>query len=126
MPCDLAIIANFLVKFTDEVYKPAIAKRPDNTDPCTPANGELTTGYGNGGSPPQSFRLPSGLDTDVSYLKVFLTSQPIDLSQVAQILPFEQARYGRAVSSEEYLDKPRRGLWDTLLVAIVQTCEREM
>ncbi|KAF8974725.1 caspase domain-containing protein [Flammula alnicola] len=46
--------------------------------------GICTIGYGQGGGTPYNFCLPAGQDLDVSFLKFFFTTRPIDLSVVTQ------------------------------------------
>jgi len=48
----------------------------------------FTIGYGNG-TPPLSFELEEGQDVDVSFLKIFFATRPIDMSDVAQGSPFD-------------------------------------
>ena len=101
---------------TENIYRPTHAKI--SADPSLVSKGSLTIGFGAGGSQPQTFYLPDGLDVDVTYLKVFLTSEPVDLSYVEQVSPFQDM--GRASKS---VKRAPRAVWDTVLAAIVQKAD---
>jgi hypothetical protein len=77
--------------------------------------GSLSIGYGCGGSAPFSYFLRDGQDIDVGFLKLFLTTEPVDYSNIPQPSPFEPSDRGaRRI-------KPKaRLIWDTILVAVVQ------
>lgn len=103
------------------LYKPNSAKAGDSdsrltVDECIAPDGELTIGYGSGGGSRQGFRISQDdLDVEVSYLKIFLTTRPVDLSYIAQESPFSTSR-------KSYLaPEPRVDLWDTLTMAIAAT-----
>ncbi|KAG9310073.1 hypothetical protein JVU11DRAFT_9679 [Chiua virens] len=51
-------------------------------------NRTFSIGYGPGGTVPFSFWIEESQDVDVGYLKIFFTTQPIGMSNVAQTLPF--------------------------------------
>jgi len=77
--------------------------------------GSLCIGYGSGGSAPFSYFLREGQDIDVGFLKLFLTTKPVDYSTISQTTPFDIEDRGGV------LRKPKaRLIWDTILVAIVQ------
>ncbi|KIY72175.1 hypothetical protein CYLTODRAFT_418152 [Cylindrobasidium torrendii FP15055 ss-10] len=83
-------------------------------DASIPAHGELTIGYGAGGADPLMFSVSPENTTNVelSYLKIFLSTKPIDLSFVQQQSPFDQHRAGRKV--QRIPDQ-----WDALKLAIL-------
>ena len=54
-------------------------------------NETFTIGYGPGGSPPFKYSLEINQDVDVSFLKVFFATRPIDLSMIEQTTPFVEA-----------------------------------
>ncbi|KIM26650.1 hypothetical protein M408DRAFT_25142 [Serendipita vermifera MAFF 305830] len=75
----------------------------------------LPIGYGGGGSPPITYSLESGQDIDVGFIKIFISTEPIDLSVVPQGSPFREN--GRGVGKLK--DKPN-GSWKTVLITVVQ------
>jgi hypothetical protein len=101
------------------IYRPNSAKSNDGEltltpDPSIPPHGELTIGYGDGGAARQGFKISDeDLDVEVSYLKVFITTRPVDLSYIAQPSPFPAKR-----ESFSWVDAPK-DLWDALMMAIV-------
>lgn len=98
-----------LIKAT--IYSPNAAK--SGADPCIRGPDSLAIGFGAGGGAPQTFELPPGLTIDVTYLKVFITSEYVDLGGIAQASPFNGAPRKHVTAG---LDK----LWQTLCVAILQ------
>ncbi|KAI0030409.1 hypothetical protein K488DRAFT_54322, partial [Vararia minispora EC-137] len=82
--------------------------------PLQAHGGELTIGYGHGGSEPQIFRL-NGADVDVTYLKVFITSEYVDLAYIEQKSPF--ALRGCIPYTRR---PPEITVWDTIQLAIIQ------
>jgi hypothetical protein len=99
--------------------------------------------YWDSESVPTTFLLREGQNVDVGFLKLFLSREHVDLSEVAQSSPFDfiGARYTTARYTTEaklkvpinlpvrhsgtLLDKfkhrlPVRHLWDTILVPVVQ------
>jgi len=77
--------------------------------------GSLTIGYGSGGIVPFVYFMRDGQDIDVGFLKMFLTTEPVDYSNIPQTSPFDLNDRGNAT----YKPKPPL-IWDTLLVAVVQ------
>ncbi|KAF7366605.1 hypothetical protein MSAN_00918300 [Mycena sanguinolenta] len=109
------------------IYRPPSAKMKPNTmhrnkhagaavaaDASLLAHRELTIGYGSGGGRPQSFGLKDDSMVDVSYLKLFVTIQYVDLSYLEQDSPFGGCA-GRTSK-----DAPPREVWDTVSLMIVQ------
>lgn len=78
------------------------------------AGGELTIGYGSGGGRPQTFMLQGDDQVDVSYLKLFITNQFVDLSYLEQDSPFDGLT-GRASR-----DARPNEVWDTVCLMIIQ------
>jgi hypothetical protein len=97
-----------------KIYSPTYAKSV--ADPSIPPHGELTIGYGSGGVAPQGFSLPEDQFVGITYLKIFVTSQYVDLSYIQQDSPFEEAR-PMGISKEP---KESKDVWATMLLAIVQ------
>lgn len=82
--------------------------------PLKKNGGILTVGFGDGGMPPFAYFLRSGQDLDVGFLKLFLSTKYVDLSNIPQLSPFDEAR---SVADEE---KPEIDTWGTLLVPVLQ------
>jgi hypothetical protein len=83
-------------------------------DPSLPDKGSITLGYGSGGGAPLDFTLAKGRDVEVGFLKLFLSTDHVDLSDIEQTSPFASARpIGRA----ELPTMPK--LWDSILVSVV-------
>ena len=80
--------------------------------------GSLCIGYGSGGSPPFSYFLREGQNVDVGFLKLFLTTEPVDYSTIPQPSPFEyDLRKGGLCTP---VARPTHPVWDTILLAVVQ------
>lgn len=77
--------------------------------------GSLTIGYGSGGTVPFVYFMRDGQDVDVGFLKLFLTTEPVDYSNIPQTSPFDVNDRAFGI----YKPKPPL-IWDTLLVAVVQ------
>ncbi|TFK37085.1 caspase domain-containing protein [Crucibulum laeve] len=78
--------------------------------------GDLTIGYGSGGIQPREFFLRPGQEVDVGFVKLFITTIPVDYSFIPQESPFEETRHGGIF--------PNRSIpvlaWDTIQLTIVQ------
>ncbi|THU96129.1 hypothetical protein K435DRAFT_893462, partial [Dendrothele bispora CBS 962.96] len=96
-----------------EIYRPPLAKQPNQTDPSIPKHGSLPIGYGSGGARPLEFVIDNSEDVDVSYIKFFITTEYVDLSRIAQASPF--CNHDRSIA----LGSPSRRLFDTVLVTVV-------
>jgi hypothetical protein len=83
-------------------------------DPPLKPNGSLSIGYGSGGSPPFTYYIEEGQSVDVGFLKLFLTTEYVDFSDVPQLSPFER---GRGITQRPRNSQP---LWDTILLPVVQ------
>ncbi|KAI0315079.1 caspase domain-containing protein [Amylostereum chailletii] len=97
----------------DPYYQPIGAAKDNKVDPI-PSGGALTIGYGAGGERPVNYFLREGQSVDVGYLKLFLSTDHIDLRELKQDSPFDGWRASHR--------KPRRptSIWDTMLVTVVQ------
>jgi len=94
-------------------YQPGSA-RDNRVEPTIRPKGHLTIGYGSGGGVPWSYTLRQNQKFDVGFLKVFLTTDYVDFSNVEQRSPFERSRDGGE-------DKTRKEpTWDTITATIVQ------
>ncbi|KAF8970617.1 caspase domain-containing protein [Flammula alnicola] len=84
-------------------------------EPPLPMNGgSLTIGYGAGGAAPFSYFLREGQDVDVGFMKVFLFSKPVDLSDVVQDTPFEEGRH------QTTRKKTLKPTWGTVTIPVIQ------
>ncbi|KAF8968688.1 hypothetical protein BDZ97DRAFT_1754992 [Flammula alnicola] len=84
-------------------------------EPPLPMNGgSLTIGYGAGGAAPFSYFLREGQDVDIGFMKVFLFSKPVDLSDVAQDTPFEEGRH------QKTWKKTVKPTWGTVTIPVIQ------
>ncbi|SJL15636.1 uncharacterized protein ARMOST_19140 [Armillaria ostoyae] len=94
-------------------YQPGHAKK--DTDVSLAPGDSLTIGYGASGTVPHIYRLRKGQDVDVGFLKLFFSTEYMDLSGVVQNSPFDDVRQsGRPPVRKRYL-------WHTMCVAVVQT-----
>ncbi|KIM25362.1 hypothetical protein M408DRAFT_26347 [Serendipita vermifera MAFF 305830] len=93
-------------------YQPPIAA--GKVDPPLLRHQSLTVGYGAGGGRPFKYSLPNGQDLDVGFVKIFISSEQVDLSAIPQASPFRRKR-----GVDESEDKPL-GLWSTVLLTVVQ------
>jgi len=85
-------------------------------DPPIRPKGSLTIGYGSGGSSPFNYLLRDGQDIDVGFLKLFLSTAPVDFSNIPQRSPFYvDPRIVRRSAQVKTVS-----VWNTLLVTVVQ------
>lgn len=82
--------------------------------PLPKNGGVLTIGYGSGGAPAQTFYLRPGQNFDIGFLKIFLSTKPVDLSSIPQPTPFEKTRSG------DRLAKNEEEAWGTMLIPVLQ------
>ena len=93
---------------------PSTAKTYTLDVPLPKNGGALTIGYGTGSAPAQTFYLRTGQNLDIGFLKIFLCTEPVDLSTIAQSSPFEKTR------SSGQLTKTKEEAWGTMLIPILQ------
>ncbi|KAI0318754.1 caspase domain-containing protein [Amylostereum chailletii] len=79
-----------------------------------PPKGSLTIGYGDGGSAPYKYFLRKDQTVDVGFLRLFLSTEPLDLSAIPQKSPFPSQRGADEVKI------PPKPMWDAVTVSIVQ------
>jgi len=89
-------------------------------DPTLLPEGCMTFGYGYGGGAPLVFTLDKGRDVEVGFLKLFLGTEYVDLSDIEQLSPFSGAR---GVSRAEISSAV--STWDTVSVTVVLRRGRE-
>jgi hypothetical protein len=95
---------------------PSTAKRYTLDVPLPKNGGVLTIGYGTGGAPAQTFYLRTGQNLDIGFLKIFLCTEPVDLSTIAQSSPFEKTRSPGQLTKI----KEKASGWGTMLIPILQ------
>lgn len=83
-------------------------------EPSLLGSGILPIGYGDGGGTPYTYYVRPGQDLDVGFLKLFISTEPVDLEGIQQPSPFDQGRGG---TNEKRKPRP---IWDTLTIAVVQ------
>lgn len=93
-------------------YQPPISGA--KIDPPLLPNSSVTIGYGDGGGVPYCYFLRENQDIDIGYLKLFLSTEHVDLSHVPQHSPFASVPYLGAVTNKT------RQIWDTILIPVVQ------
>ncbi|EIM79949.1 uncharacterized protein STEHIDRAFT_116150 [Stereum hirsutum FP-91666 SS1] len=90
------------------------AARDGHVDHCVLAQDSLTIGYAQGGSgDPRGYRVRQGQKVEVGYLKLFVSTQWVDYSGIAQTSPFNGGRRG------DYQYTPDNSPWDSLVVPVV-------
>ncbi|KAK0187308.1 hypothetical protein F5146DRAFT_1105099 [Armillaria mellea] len=93
-------------------YHPGRAKK--NVDVSLPPGESLAIGYGASGTVPHMYLLREGQDVDVGFLKLFYSTEYVDLAGIVQDSPFTESRGGAQATPES------RSLWDSMCVAVVQ------
>ncbi|PPQ85019.1 hypothetical protein CVT25_010408 [Psilocybe cyanescens] len=84
-------------------------------EPPLKARGVLTLGHGSNSVFPRSYEIKDDhQDIDVGFLKIFLTTNPINLNNVSQKSPFDVTR-----SSKPFKPKPK-DKWDALTIPMIQ------
>ncbi|KZV82917.1 hypothetical protein EXIGLDRAFT_684410, partial [Exidia glandulosa HHB12029] len=98
----------------DFMYEP---NKSQSGSASVSARGEFTPGYGASGAQPWGFTLPSGVESDVTYCKTIISSEPMDLSHIAQHSPFDRHRF-RGSRKATGIRRPR-AVWSSSLLPIV-------
>jgi hypothetical protein len=83
-------------------------------EPPLKSRGTLTLGYGSGGVPPHKYPIRQGHDTDVGFLKIYLSTKPCDLSGITQDDAFSQTRAPSRWNHRLF------DTWDTILIPVIQ------
>ncbi|KZV65119.1 hypothetical protein PENSPDRAFT_690182 [Peniophora sp. CONT] len=97
-----------------EYYRPPVAGR--GAEPSLPANGILPIGFGAGGARPFKFTLKAGQHIDVGFLRIFVSTEQVDLSRVEQCSPFEKS----TIRGIKHLEVEPEAMWDTYTIAVLQ------
>ena len=115
--CDLSLSMRRLFNFNTSVayYEASSTAWKYTLEVPLPKNGGvLTIGYGSGGAPAQTFNLRPDQNFGIGFLKIFLSTEPIDLSSIPQSTPFEQTRSG------DRLAKNKEEAWGTMPTPVLQ------
>ena len=89
---------------------------PSSKDAPLPSRGQLEIGSGKPGSEALSFTLADENNHDYGYLKLFLSSIPVDMRMLAQ-----DGDVSNEIFNEERVENLKANLpvWDTILASIV-------
>ncbi len=101
-----------MTPFAGSYYQPGSAKK--NVDVSLPPGESLTIGYGASGTVPHMYTLREGQDVDVGFLKLFISTEYMDLSGIVQGSPFNIIRGAQRAAPES------RYMWDSMCVAVVK------
>lgn len=113
--CSLFLLISMSIDTgTVEYYKPA-ASGP-HADPILPARGSLSIGYGSGGGRPFSYFLRLDQELDVGFIKLFISTEYVDLSSIAQRTPFD----GKRADGRDIHERSANPVWDAATIAVVQ------
>lgn len=96
-------------------YQPSPNKM-GTVEPSLPPGGSLTIGYGSSDTNAYSYFIRPEQDVDVGYLKLYLSTEHVDYSHIPQPSPFEPRFASRGGETKA----PKRVLWDTMTVAVIQ------
>jgi hypothetical protein len=107
------MIASLISRFPAPYFLPSTAGQGQADPPLLPG-GKLTVGYGSTGTRPFKFNLEEDQNLDVGYIKLFLSTRPIDLSGIPQETPFGYNRFTSVVGRKV---QPH---WDSILISMVQ------
>ncbi|EIM79484.1 uncharacterized protein STEHIDRAFT_163672 [Stereum hirsutum FP-91666 SS1] len=97
-----------------EYYIPNKAKDNENVEFSIPPNSVLPIGYGSSSRRPREYFLREGQNIDIGFIKVFLSTDYVDLSNISQPSPFTELRAERP---KAFVPVPQ---WDSILVTVVQ------
>ena len=95
-------------------YQPPTSGAGAEVDPPLLPNSSLTIGYGDGDSVPYCYFLRENQDIDIGHLKLFLSTEQVDLSHIPQRSPFVPHCDVGAVTIKT------THIWDTILIPVVQ------
>lgn len=100
-------------------YQPGCAK-DGIVEFSLPPGESLTIGYGASGTPPSRLTPRKGQGVEVGFMKLFFSTEYMDLSGIVQSSPFTECRQSIPVK------KKNRHVWDTMCVAIVQKNDEDI
>ncbi|CAE7144119.1 unnamed protein product [Rhizoctonia solani] len=87
--------------------------------PIIPKNGHLTIGYGSELEIPFMFLVDPTMGYDITILKLFVSSAPVNFQSLKQSSPFEG---GRSLISSNKVQDPinKKDLWDAFTITLIQ------
>ncbi len=90
--------------------------------PSLEAKGVLSIGFGDGDNAPRTYSLREEQDFDIGFLKIFLSTFPLDLSHIVQKYPFETdgTRRQATARKDRVAERPVSLLWDTIVIPVKQ------
>ena len=102
--------------FEDAWFLPTTGSSHNVVGPPLRPHGELTIGFGSGGGVPRQFFVGDGISAEVGFLKLYLTTSPVDLKSIQQLTPFGRmdGRHAAPVKAET------PDLWATSVVKMIQ------
>jgi len=107
--------------FLASYYEPPTSQLEGIVDPPLKSQRHLSVGYGDSGTVPHIFLLRKGQNVDVGILKLYLSKEQIDLSDVAQSSPFVEIEAQTRGTKGAFIKSPsQRYFWDTIVVPVVQ------
>ena len=113
------VLSMLMFNFLASYYQPPTAR--GIVDHPLKGHQSLPVGYGDAGSVPHTFFLRGGQNVDVGILKLFLSREHVDLSNVAQSSPFDAIGARFTAPAKVGIPKfPVRHLWDTISVPVIQ------
>jgi hypothetical protein len=92
-------------------------------DPPLLPKSSVTIGFGAGSGVPYCYSLRKNQDIDIGHLKLFLSTEYVDLSHVPQHSPFVSVPRPSPFASVPHLGavgNKSRLIWDTILIPVVQ------
>jgi hypothetical protein len=107
--------ANINPSITPALLNPLSPASEYKVDPLLLAKGSITIGYGAGDDKPLVFNPAEGQNVDIGFLKLFLSTEYVDLSDIAQESPFTTG-IPRSISRAR---TTKLSTWDTILVSVV-------
>ena len=81
-----------------------------------PANGVLDIGFGDSGTTPRSFYLRENQSVDIGFLKLYISTEYVDFSVIAQRSPFSLDRRMLPGGTRQ----KERHVWNALTIPMIQ------
>jgi hypothetical protein len=88
--------------------------RPSSDLPLKHSGGSLAIGYGAAGYPPLAFEIKNGLDVEVVFLKIYVSTKAVDLSHLSQTSPLGSTR-----GMKSYQPKKAKDTWTDIVILMV-------
>jgi hypothetical protein len=108
-----------LETLTGNHFEPRAAHDMATIDPPLLTGGRPTPlNFGNGSGDPIQFKLFEGQKSDVGFLRILVSTDYADLSDIAQEAPAQPETGSRALAPPEKPKVP--AIWDAITLAVVQ------